>query len=62
MPNIFEEITIFAKNLENRMYIPRDVTYISIEKGFFLVDLNVMAISYWRQKKKKRCCPNINAK
>ena len=31
----FEEITIFAKNFEKRMYSPRDVAYISIENVYF---------------------------
>ena len=47
MPSIFEEITIFAKNFEKRIYSPRDVTYIFIKTVYFPINQNGMA------KKKK---------
>ena len=50
MPSIFEEITVFAKNFEKRMYSPRDVTYISIEAVYFPMNQNDMATRYWRQQ------------
>ena len=48
MPSIFEEITIFGKNFEKRMYNPRDVTYISIETVYFPMNQNDMATRSWR--------------
>ena len=50
MPSIFEEITIFAKKFEKRMYSPRDVTYISFETVYFPMNQNDMATTNWRQK------------
>ena len=54
MPNIFEEVTIFAKNLEKKMYSPRDIAYISIEIVYFLMNQKDMATINWRQKRRWR--------
>ena len=52
MPNIFEEVTIFAKNFEKRMYSPRDIAYISIEIVYFLMNQKDMATINWQQKRR----------
>ena len=50
MPNIFEGITIFAKNFEKRLYSPRDVTYISVKKVYFLINLTRRGTRNGQQK------------
>ena len=44
----FEEITIFAKNFEKKMYSPRDITYFSIENNYFPKNVNDMATRNWK--------------
>ena len=50
MSSIIEEIAIFAKIFEKRMYSPRDVTHISIENVYFPINLNDMANINWQRK------------